>query len=112
MLWLPPPGGEGWGGGEERWYQLPSPLLNPMLRTDYRLRSVATGDRARCSHQGEGTSEVRIKSLYFANSKIASISTDIPAGSDAVPTALRAAIPHSSPNTSRISSLNPLITAG
>ena len=31
-----------------------SPLPNPVLRTDYRLRSIAAGDRARCSLQGEG----------------------------------------------------------
>ena len=31
-----------------------APLPNPVLRTDYRLRSIAAGDRARCSLKGEG----------------------------------------------------------
>ena len=31
-----------------------SPLPSPVLRTDYRLRSIAAGDRARCSLKGEG----------------------------------------------------------
>ena len=44
--------------------------------------------------------------------QIASISTAQPAGSDATPTALRAPTPASVPNTSRINSLKPLMTAG
>jgi hypothetical protein len=47
-----------------------------------------------------------------SNSKIVSISTAQPAGSEATPIALRAATPASGPNTSRINSLKPLITAG
>ena len=34
------------------------PLPSPVLRTDYRLRSIAAGDRARCSFQGEGIERV------------------------------------------------------
>ena len=35
-------------------YPLRAPLPNPVLRTDYRLRSIAAGDRASCSLQGKG----------------------------------------------------------
>ena len=48
------------------------PLPNQVLRTDYRLRSIAAGDRARCSLKGEGTkgdgwgaSELRQLALFF-----------------------------------------------
>src|SRR5712671_3875886 len=50
--------------------------------------------------------------LYSAISKIASISTAIFPGNDPIPTALRAPIPFSFPNTSANNSLQPLITAG
>ena len=45
-------------------------------------------------------------------SKMASISTAMLRGSDPMPTALRAPIPLSSPNTSTNNSLHPLITFG
>src|SRR5690606_26982189 len=45
------------GEGGEPWYPLPSPLPNLVLCTDYRLRSLAAGDRARCSPHGAGHEE-------------------------------------------------------
>jgi very-short-patch-repair endonuclease len=38
-----------------------SPLPSLVLRTDYRLRSVAAGDRARCSRRGEGAGRIKPK---------------------------------------------------
>ena len=39
------------------------PLPSPVLRTDYRLRSIAAGDRARCSLKGEGATTFSVVGL-------------------------------------------------
>src|SRR5690606_11970369 len=103
-----PPANQSWQFAfQADWSWWPWSLLNILTQSRSQLSGLG---RLEAYPTMLPTSNFQLPTHSISNT--ASTSTDIPAGSEIAPTALRAATPASGPNTSRISSLKPLITAG